>query len=98
MAAELRWTEEAASWLEDIYCYIAQDNPETARRVVTSIYDRAQMLKGFPRMGHAYRREPEGEIRILSYGHYRIAYIIRTDELIEILGVFHTSLDIDCYL
>lgn len=96
--AELRWTEEAASWLEDIYRYIAQDNPETAFRVVTSIYDKAQMLTKFPRMGHVYRREPEGEIRILPYGHYRITYMIRTGQLIEILGIFHTALDIDRYL
>lgn len=34
---------------------------------------------------------------ILLFGHYRIAYLIRTDDLIEILGVFHTALDIDRY-
>jgi toxin ParE1/3/4 len=96
--AQLRWTEEAASWLEDIYHYIAQDNPQAALRVVTSIYEKAQMLERFPRMGHAYRREPEGEIRILLYGHYRVAYLIRSEDLIEILGVFHTALDIDRYL
>ena len=96
--AELRWTEEAASWLEEIYRYIAQDNPQAASRIVTSIYEKAQMLRRFPRMGHAHRCEPEGEIRILSYGHYRIAYLIRTEDLIEILGVFHTALDIDRYL
>ncbi len=56
------------------------------------------MLGRFPRMGQAYRTEPEGEIRILSYGHYRIAYLIRSEDLIEILGVFHTALDIERYL
>ncbi len=96
--AKLRWTEEAASWLEDIYRYIAQDDPQAASRVVASIYERAQMLGRFPRMGQAYRAEPEGEIRIFSYGHYRIAYLIRNEDLIEILGVFHTALDIDRYL
>ncbi len=96
--AELRWTEEAASWLEDIYRYIAQDDPQAALRVVTSIYEKAQMLCRFPRIGHAYRCEPEGEIRVLTYGHYRIAYLIRTEDLIEILGVFHTALDIERYL
>ncbi len=96
--AKLRWTEEAASWLEDIYRYIAQDDPQAASRVVASIYEKAQMLSRFPRMGQAYRTEPEGEIRILSYGHYRIAYRIRDEDLIEILGVFHTALDIDRYL
>ncbi|MDI6450263.1 type II toxin-antitoxin system RelE/ParE family toxin [Anaerobaca lacustris] len=96
--AELRWTEEAAIWLEDIYRYIAQDNPQAAHRVVTSIYEKVQMLRRFPRLGHAHRCEPEGEIRILLFGHYRIAYLIRTDGLIEILGVFHTALDIGRYL
>ncbi len=96
--AELRWTEEAASWLEDIYRYIAQDNPQAAARVVTSIYEKIQMLGRFPRMGHAHRIEPEGEIRILSYGHYRIGYLICNEDVIEILGVFHAALDIDRYL
>jgi toxin ParE1/3/4 len=49
-------------------------------------------------MGHTHRSEPEGEIRILSYGHYRIAYLIRAGDLIEILGIFHAALDIDRYL
>jgi len=96
--AELRWTEEAASWMEDIYLYIAQDDPQAASRVVNSIYEKVQMLRRFPRMGHMYRREAEGEIRILTYGHYRIAYLIHNEDIVEILGVFHTALDIDRYL
>lgn len=56
------------------------------------------MLGRFPRMGHAHRIEPEGEIRILSYGHYRIGYLICNEDVIEILGVFHAALDIDRYL
>lgn len=96
--AELRWTEEAASWIEDIYSYIARDDPQAALRVVNAIYEKAQLLCEFPRMGHAYRHEPEGEIRVFTYGHYRIAYLIRSEDLIEILGVFHTALDIDRYL
>jgi len=96
--AELRWTEEAVAWMEDIYRYVAADDPPAASRVVNSIYEKAQMLGEFPRMGYAYRHEPEGEIRIFTYGHYRIAYLIRSEELIEVLGVFHTALDIDRYL
>ena len=96
--AKLRWTEEAASWLEVIYRYIAQDDPQAASRVIASIYEKVQMLGRFPRMGRAHRVEPEGEIRILSCGHYRIAYLIRSEDLVEILGVFHTALDIDHYL
>lgn len=96
--AEIRWTEEAAAWLEDIYRYIAQDNPQAAQRVVTGIYEKVQTLRTFPLIGYRHRTEPEGEIRILLFGHYRIAYLVRDPQAVEVLGVFHTALDIDRYL
>ena len=46
--AEIRWTQEAANWLEDIYRYIALDNPSAAGKVVSGIYERVQLLKSFP--------------------------------------------------
>ena len=63
--AEIRWTAEAETWLKDIYDYIAQDNPSAAMRVIQGIYEKAQLLRRFPEVGHRYRSEPEGEIRIL---------------------------------
>jgi len=96
--AEIRWTEEAATWLEDICRFIAQDDPNAAHRVVKGIYDKTQVLRDFPRLGYQYRTESEGEIRVLLYGHYRIAYLLRSDDTAEILGVFHGALDIDRYL
>jgi len=96
--AEIRWTEEAHRWLRDIYDYITADNPEAAQKVVSGIYEKAQVLKRFPEIGHKYRTEPDGEIRILLYGHYRIAYLLRSSANIDILGVFHGALDIDRYL
>ncbi len=95
--AEIRWSHEAAQWLKEIYEYIAQDNPTAARKVVSGIYEKAQLLRDFPKIGYKYREEPEGEIRILLYGHYRIAYLI-TDGPIDILGVFHGALQIERYL
>jgi len=73
--ATLRWTHEAEQWLHDIFDYIAQDNPDVATRVVRGIYDKAQVLIEFPESGYRYRAEEEGEIRVLLYGHYRIAYL-----------------------
>ena len=96
--AKLRWTQEAEQWLKNIHEYISQDNPTAAEKVVTGIYDKAQLLLKFPELGHKYRSEPEGDIQILHYGHYRIAYLIRDDGHIDILGVFHGALDIDRYL
>ena len=95
---EINWTEEAERWLKDIHDYIAQDSPESAVRVVEAIYEKAQLLGRFPEIGHRYDRIPDRHIRILLYGHYRIAYLIKPDGNIDILGVFHGALDIDRYL
>jgi toxin ParE1/3/4 len=94
--AEIRWTEEAQRWLQDIYEYIAADNPAAAARTVQGIYDRAQDLARFPEIGQRYAAS-ERHVRILLYGHYRIAYLVKDDRNIDILGVFHGALDITRY-
>jgi plasmid stabilization system protein ParE len=96
--AEIVWTEEAEQWLRYIYDYIATNNPAAAIRVIEGIFERTQVLRHFPEIGHKYRDEPEGEIRILLYGHYRIAYLLRPSRVIEVLGVFHDALDLTEYL
>jgi len=96
--AEIRWTEEAFNWLREIYDYIASDDSSKANKVVQSIFDRTQILRQFSEIGYLYREETEGNIRILLYGHYRIAYLVKGNDQIDILGVFHGALDIDKYL
>ena len=96
--AEIAWTDEAKSCLQRIYDYIAQDNEEAAWQVVLGIYDRTQVLREFPECGHRYEKHSNKEIRILLYGHYRIAYLIRDEKTIHILAVLHGALDIDEYL
>ncbi|PIE68398.1 MAG: plasmid stabilization protein [Deltaproteobacteria bacterium] len=94
--AEIRWTEEAADWLEDIYSYIAADSRQSAQRVIEGIYQKAQLLEDHPQAGYFYKTAGDGEVRILPYGHYRIAYLLpRTRRYVDILGVFHGSLDIE---
>ena len=95
---ELNWTFEAEQWLHDIYDYISKENPGAAFQTIESIYKRVQILKQFPESGYCYNRNHSHNIRILLYGHYRIAYLIKPDKNIDILGVFHGSLDIKRYL
>jgi toxin ParE1/3/4 len=95
--AEIRWTEESVTWLQDIYEYIAEGDPTAAQNVVEGIYEKTQILKTFPKIGYKYRDEPEGEIRIILYGHYRIACVIKYN-VAEILGVFHGALKIENYI
>lgn len=83
--AEIRWTEEAVLWLQKIFNYIIQDNPDAAQRVVQGIYDKAQILKTFPEIGYKYRIEP-GPAPII-----RTHYFIRLTSPFspDIFGYFH---------
>ena len=96
--AEIRWTEEAAQWLQDIFEYISVDSPDAAEKVISSIFEKAQVLIEHPEIGHKYQTVSGRNVRILLYGHYRITYLIKESGDINILGIFHGSLDIDRYL
>jgi toxin ParE1/3/4 len=94
--AQIGWTSEALRWLEDIFEYIAADNPDAASQTVEGIFERAQVLSQYPEMGHRYLHSARN-VRILLYQHYRIAYLIKEDGNVDILGVFHGALDITKY-
>jgi toxin ParE1/3/4 len=64
---------------------------------VEGIYGKVQLLRQFPELGYRYDRHPTQHIRILLYGHYRIAYLLKPDDNIDILGVFHGALDLERY-
>jgi toxin ParE1/3/4 len=66
--AKIVWTAEARRWLQEIYDYIAEDNPEAACRTVSAIHKRAETLLELPEIGYRYREQPH--IRVLLYGHY----------------------------
>lgn len=95
---DIYWTDEAELWLKNIHDYIALDKNTIAKKVVTEIYQKVQILQSFPRIGYEYENSQDKEIRILLYGHYRIAYLIKDENTIDILGVFHGALDIERYL
>ena len=95
---KILWTEESVQWLHDIHDYIAKENVKAAKDVVTGIYAKVQVLSNFPELGYQYKQTDFGNIRILVFGHYKIAYLIKSESLIEILGVFHGALDMDKYL
>ena len=94
--ARVVWTDEAECWLHDIYDYIAADNPGAAAATVEGIYKKARGLADFPEMGARHWASPR-PVRVLQYGHYRIAYLVKDGGDIAILGVFHGALDISKY-
>lgn len=96
--AEINWTTEAQIWLRNIFDYVAVDSPDAAGRTVDGILQKAQILRTYPEIGQKYEFPDRREIRILLYGHYRSAYLVKLDNNIDILGVFHGALDIERYL
>jgi len=94
--AQIAWTDEAVRWLEDIFQFIAADNPDAASRTVEGIIARAGALSRYPELGHRFMHSARN-VRILHYDQYRIAYLIKHDGNVDILGVFHDSLDIAKY-
>ncbi|MEM8960745.1 MAG: type II toxin-antitoxin system RelE/ParE family toxin [Acidobacteriota bacterium] len=84
----MSWTHQAASSLREIHDYIARTRPLTAQRTVESLLDRTLSLASAPRNAPRYHAHPE--VRILRYGHFRLAYTIREeDDTVIILMVFH---------
>ncbi|MBZ0111789.1 MAG: type II toxin-antitoxin system RelE/ParE family toxin [Thermoanaerobaculia bacterium] len=95
---EVRWTAEAARWLTEIHDYIPADHPAAAQRTVRNIYERAQTLAAFPERGYRYEGPLDRHVRVVLYGHFRIAYLVKPAGDVDILGVFHGALDIRRYL
>jgi toxin ParE1/3/4 len=95
---KVRWTLEAARWLQDIRDYIAQDDPDAANRVVRGIYEKTSIAAAVSR-NRICARDPTRPSYPRSIARpLHIAYLIKPDGTIDILGVFHGSLDIDRYL
>jgi toxin ParE1/3/4 len=87
--AKLIWTEKAVAQIEEIGLFIEQGSPFQAHRVIQTIFNEAQRLKDFPRLGKMIpevQDELYREIRIFSY---RLFYRIITEKRIAILGVVH---------
>jgi toxin ParE1/3/4 len=95
--ARIIWTDESLRWLRAIREHIAKDSPAAADRTVDGIYAKAQLLAQFPEIGFKYPLSNRDDVRVLVYGHYRIAYSFSEPDTVQVLGIFHAALDIDRY-
>ncbi|PIX97854.1 MAG: type II toxin-antitoxin system mRNA interferase toxin, RelE/StbE family [Hydrogenophilales bacterium CG_4_10_14_3_um_filter_63_21] len=85
----LRWLPEALDDLREIHAYIANENPEAARRVIGEIRREVAILVAQPQTGRFGRLPGSREFVIRKYP-YIVAYRIR-DEEVQCLLVVHTS-------
>jgi len=87
-----RLTEPALNDLDEIWSYIAEDNPTAATRLVERILDQAEVLADHPGRGRA-RDELSPGVRSYAMGNYVIFYR-KTLRGIDIIRVLHGARDI----
>jgi toxin ParE1/3/4 len=79
--------------LDDIWWFIAQDNPEAADRLLDKIGEQCLTLAQFPKMG-ASRDKIMPDLRSFPVGNYLIFYM-SIDDGIEVVRVLPGMRDID---
>jgi len=84
---------EAENDLEEIWWFIAQDNPHNADRFLDRIQECCLALADFPKMGVS-REELITDLRSQPVGNYLIFYFPLEDG-IDIVRVLHGSRDIE---
>jgi toxin ParE1/3/4 len=90
----LQLTEIAEEDLTDIYCFIAQDNPEKAKEYIELLKDRMGELFVSPKLG-VERNEIKKALRFLPFEKYHIFYLIEEKtSAIRIERVLHGARDI----
>jgi toxin ParE1/3/4 len=88
-----RLAEQARADLDEIWLYIAEDNPSAADRFLDTLYERFLLLAGQPLLGRD-RPELALNLRSLPVGNYVIFYR-PIDDGIEVVRVLHGARDID---
>ena len=84
---KILWTEHATICLIEIEDYIALDDPVAAQRWVENLIQRTKVLVEQPYMGRKLSEMPQGPLRELIEGNYRIVYRV-VGETVEVLTVF----------
>jgi toxin ParE1/3/4 len=79
--------------LDEIWLYIAQDNPDSADALLDKIEERCQALAQFPFIG-TDRDELMPDLRSLPVGNYLIFYMPIEDGIV-VVRVLHGMRDVD---
>lgn len=86
---KLRYTPRARSDLAEIHDYIAQENPEAAKRIISIIRKAAESLPQTPLVGRTGRVAGTRELAVGRFP-FVLAYRVDANE-VQILSVIHTS-------
>lgn len=85
-------TESAQADLDQIWLFIARDNPDVANQFLNRLVNRCQSYANQPLLGEQ-RRELGSDVRCFSIGHYVVFYLPQA-EGIQVIRVIHGARDI----
>jgi toxin ParE1/3/4 len=86
---EVRWSPEAADDLERIVIRIRQNNPQAARQLADTIYQRCADLIRFPNRGRRGRAAGTREL-VLAPLPVIVVYRVKA-EAVEIVRIYHRA-------
>ena len=89
----LRFRQSALADVAALHDYIANSNPRAAKRTVQRIQTSIDRLKQFPRIGRQGAVPGSREL-VVSGLPYIVVYEV-TSQSVEIIAVFHASIDRD---
>ena len=89
----VRWTPDAATSLERITAYIAQDSPVYAAAFATRVLNAVNDLKVFPESGHVVPEFDQPDVREIPVRNHRVIYQLVGGE-IRVLFIVHGSRDL----
>jgi toxin ParE1/3/4 len=88
-ALTIKWTRQAIADVDNIYDFIASNNPRAARAIVDRIDRAITGLTLHPRMGRAGRLAGSREL-IVPGTSFIVAYRLQ-GQVVELLGVLHAA-------
>ena len=84
------WSPEALNQLEQLACFISQENPAASTKLGNAIIEKARLLSNFPRLGKVFREARRESLREFSVPPYRVFYEINDDQKqIEVISIWH---------
>ncbi len=89
----LRYTQHARRQLGNIHRYIHERNPEAATRVIARVRRSANLLRDFPHLGRRGLAPDTRELSVVGVPYVVVYREKADDDVIEILGVYHTAQD-----
>lgn len=90
---KLIFDDQAIADLENIFSWIAQDSPATAKTVTDRLFSSIELLISFPFIGHVGRDPDTFEWVVPRLPYIAVYEVDRARQLIIVTGVFHGAQD-----